>query len=198
MKRLDELINVLSNLKGLGKKNATRIAFDILKKDEDDINYLLETISIAYKEIKPCEICNNLTDNKICDICSDYSRNKDIICVVEDTRDVFAFDKTSSFRGLYHVLGGKLDPLNGIGINELNFESLLNRIDDETKEIIFALNPDLEGETTILYLTKILKDKNVKLSRIASGIPIGGNIEYSDNATLTHSLEGRIIIGGKK
>lgn len=198
MKKLDELINVLSSLKGIGKKNATRIAFDLLKKDEDDIDFFVNTVKSACSEIKPCNICHNLTDNVTCDICLDEKRNKEIICVVEDTKDVYAFNKISSFNGLYHVLGGRLDPLNGIGISDLNISSLIARIDDNVKEVILALNPDLEGETTILYLTKVLSEKNIKISRIASGIPIGGYIEYSDNATLMHSLEGRITIDGGK
>ncbi|WP_064592188.1 recombination mediator RecR [Streptobacillus moniliformis] len=194
MKKIDELVLVLSNLKGIGKKNATRIAFDLLSKDEDDINYLLCTIKSAYENIKPCSVCHNLTDLGICDICSSTNRNKNVICVVEDTRDIYAFNKASSYNGLYHVLGGKIDPLNGIGIDELNIDSLLSRIDENINEVILALNPDLEGETTILYLTKLLSNMNVKVSRIASGIPIGGNIEYSDSATLIKSLEGRVII----
>ncbi|CAM3085862.1 recombination mediator RecR [Streptobacillus felis] len=194
MKKIDELVQVLSNLKGIGKKNATRIAFDLLSKDEDDVNYLIYTIKSSYDTIKPCNVCHNLTDLGTCDICTSSNRNRSIICVVEDTRDIYAFNKASSYNGLFHVLGGKIDPLNGIGIDELNIDSLLKRIDENVNEVILALNPDLEGETTILYLTKLLNNMNVKVSRIASGIPIGGNIEYSDSATLIKSLEGRIII----
>ena len=191
MKKIDELINALSKLKGIGKKNATRIAFDLLLKDEEDINYLLETIRDSYNSIKPCKLCFNLTDVDICDICRDEKRDKSIICVVEDTRDIYAINKSNTYNGLFHVLGGKINPLNGIGISELNISELLERVDENIKEVIFALNPDFEGETTIQYLSKLLKDKEVKMSRIASGIPIGGNIEYSDSATLSQSLEGR-------
>lgn len=192
MEKIDNLIKVLSNLKWLGKKNATRIAFDLLLKDKEDIENLIYVIKDAYENIKPCEKCFNLTDKKICDICLDEKRNKKIICVVENTRDIYAFNKTSSYNGLYHVLGAKIDPLNGIFVEDLNIKELLERIDDSVEEIILALSPDTSGETTILYLTKILSEKNVKISRLASGIPIGGNIEYSDIATLVHSLEGRI------
>lgn len=194
MEKIDELIKVLSNLKGIGKKNATRIAFDILTKDEEEISYILNTIKDSYENIKPCKICFNLTDNEICNICSDEKRDQTVICVVEDTRDIYAFNKTSSFNGLYHVLGGRISPLNGIGVEDLNIKELLSRVDKGVNEVILALNPDLEGETTILYLTKLLSDKNIKISRIASGIPIGGNIEYSDSATLVQSLEGRVYI----
>lgn len=191
MKKIDELINALSKLKGIGKKNATRIAFDLLLKDEEDIAYLLETIRSSYDSIKPCKLCFNLTDADICDICSDEKRDRSIICIVEDTRDIYAINKSNTYNGLFHVLGGKINPLNGIGVNELNISELLERVDENINEVIFALNPDFEGETTIQYLVKLLKDKNVKMSRIASGIPIGGNIEYSDSATLSQSLEGR-------
>lgn len=191
MKKIDELINALSKLKGIGKKNATRIAFDLLLKDEEDIAYLLETIRSSYDSIKPCKLCFNLTDIDICDICSDEKRDRSIICIVEDTRDIYAINKSNTYNGLFHVLGGKINPLNGIGVNELNISELLERVDENINEVIFALNPDFEGETTIQYLVKLLKDKNVKMSRIASGIPIGGNIEYSDSATLSQSLEGR-------
>ncbi len=191
MKKIDELINALSKLKGIGKKNATRIAFDLLLKDEEDIAYLLETIRSSYDSIKPCKLCFNLTDTDICDICSDEKRDRSIICIVEDTRDIYAIKKSNTYNGLFHVLGGKINPLNGIGVNELNISELLERVDENINEVIFALNPDFEGETTIQYLVKLLKDKNVKMSRIASGIPIGGNIEYSDSATLSQSLEGR-------
>ena len=194
MEKIDELIKVLSNLKGIGKKNATRIAFDILTKDEEEISYILNTIKDSYENIKPCKICFNLTDNEICNICSDEKRDQTVICVVEDTRDIYAFNKNSSFNGLYHVLGGRISPLNGIGVEDLNIKELLSRVDKGVNEVILALNPDLEGETTILYLTKLLSDKNIKISRIASGIPIGGNIEYSDSATLVQSLEGRVYI----
>lgn len=192
MKQIEDLTQVLSKLKGIGKKNATRIAFDLLTKDSEEIDFLLKTIKDSYYNTKICKICNSLSNEDICEICKDEKRDHSIICVVEDTRSLFAFNKASSYKGLYHVLGGKIDPLNGKGIEDLNFESLKSRINENVKEIILALNPDLEGETTILYLTKILSQYNIKITRIASGIPIGGNIEFSDSATLIQSLEGRI------
>lgn len=188
--KLDELIKVFSKLQGIGKKSAIRIAFDILSKNKNEIDDFLETIKSSYETIKPCTVCYTLTDNNICNICNNEKRNKKILCLVENTRDVFAFENAGGYNGIYHVLGGKLDPLNGIGVDTLHIEELLNRLDN-IEEIILALNPDIEGETTSLYLKKILSDKNIKISKIASGIPMGGNIEYTDMMTLVKSLEGR-------
>ncbi len=192
MKKLDELIEVFGKLPGIGKKSAMRIAFDILDKSEIEIEAMLDKIRDAYKSIGHCPVCGNLTETEICDICSNEKRNKRIICVVEGVRDIIAFEKSETYNGLYHVLGGKIDPLNGITIEDLNISKLVARIEgDSVEEVIIALNPDLEGETTALYLTKILKNRNVKISKIASGIPMGGNIEYTDMATLGRSIEGR-------
>lgn len=194
MKKLDDLIDVFAKLPGIGRKSAQRIAFDILEKSENEIDEMLNTIKTSHSGIKHCQICGNLSENDICEICSDDKRDKNVICVVEGVRDVIAFEKSDTYFGLYHVLGGKIDPLNGITIEDLNLKNLINRLDGSVKEVILALNPDLEGETTNLYLTKILKGKNIKVSKIASGIPIGGNIEYTDILTLGKSLEGRIDI----
>ena len=194
MKKLDDLIDVFAKLPGIGRKSAQRIAFDILEKSENEIDEMLNTIKTSHSGIKHCKICGNLSENDICEICSDDKRDKNVICVVEGVRDVIAFEKSDTYFGLYHVLGGNIDPLNGITIEDLNLKNLINRLDGSVKEVILALNPDLEGETTNLYLTKILKGKNIKVSKIASGIPIGGNIEYTDILTLGKSLEGRIDI----
>ncbi len=192
MKKLDELINVFAKLPGIGRKSAMRIAFDILDKETYEIENMVNTIKTAHETIKPCSICGNLTENEICDICINEKRNKSIICIVEGSRDLIAFEKSETYNGLYHVLGGKIDPLNGVTIDDLNIDKLLKRINDnKVDEIILALNPDLEGETTALYLTRSLRDKDVKISKIASGIPIGSNIEFIDTATLSKSLEGR-------
>lgn len=194
MKKLDDLINVFAKLPGIGRKSAARIAFDILEKDNSEIENMLYTIKDSYENIKHCSICGNLSENDVCEICSNEKRNKDIICVVEGVRDITAFEKSAIYNGLYHVLGGKIDPLNGVTIDDLNIDRLLKRLDGTVQEIILALNPDLEGETTNLYLTKILKERGIKVSKIASGIPMGGNIEYTDMATLGKSLEGRTEI----
>ena len=192
MKKVDELVDVFAKLPGIGRKSAMRIAFDILDKESYEIDKMINTIKTAHEVIKPCSICGNLTENDMCDICSNGKRNKTVICVVEGTRDVIAFEKSATYNGVYHVLGGKIDPLNGVTIDDLNIDKLINRIDiDNVEEVILALNPDLEGETTALYLTRALKNKDIKVSQIASGIPIGGNIEFIDMATLVKSLEGR-------
>lgn len=194
MKKLDELIDVFNKLPGIGRKSAMRIAFDILEKDKYEIENILFKIKDAYENIKKCKICGNLCEDEICDICKSYKRDGTILCVVEGVRDIIAFENADSYNGLYHVLGGKIDPLNGVTIEDLNIQKLIDRIDENIEEVILALNPDLEGETTNLYLTKILKNKNenIKISKIASGIPMGGNIEYTDMATLGRALEGRV------
>ena len=192
MKKLDELIEVFGKLPGIGKKSAMRIAFDILEKNEIEIENMLSTIKDAYTSIKHCSICGHLCEGKICEICSSEKRDKSVICIVESVKDVIAFEKSETYNGLYHVLGGKIDPLNGVTIEDLNISELMKRLDEkDVEEVILALNPDMEGETTALYLIKMMKNKGVKVSQIASGIPMGGNIEFTDMATLGRSLEGR-------
>lgn len=192
MKKLNNLIDVFAKLPGIGRKSATRIAFDILEKAPIEIENMIETLKDSYDNIKHCKICGNLSETDICEVCADENRNKNIICIVESVRDIIAFEKSGTYNGLYHVLGGKIDPLNGVTIEDLNVKALEQRIDNNVKEVILALNPDLEGETTNLYLTKMLKNRNLKISKIASGIPLGGNIEHTDMATLGRALEGRI------
>ena len=194
MKKLDDLIDVFAKLPGIGRTSAARIAFDVLDRSEADIDRMLEIIKDSHANIKHCEICGNLSENDICEICANEKRDKEVICVVEGVRDVIAFEKSETYNGLYHVLGGKIDPLNGVTIEDLNLRKLMNRLNEDVKEVILALNPNLEGETTSLYLTKFLKEKNIKISKIASGIPMGGNIEYTDMATLGRSLEGRVNV----
>ena len=192
MKKLDELIEVFGKLPGIGKKSAMRIAFDILEKNEIEIENILSTIKDAYTSIKHCTICGNLCEGEICEICSSEKRDKSVICIVESVKDVIAFENSETYNGLYHVLGGKIDPLNGVTIEDLNISELMKRLDEkDVEEVILALNPDMEGETTALYLIKMMKNKGVKVSQIASGIPMGGNIEFTDMATLGRSLEGR-------
>lgn len=192
MKKLDDLIEVFGKLPGIGKKSAMRIAFDILEKNEIEIENMLSTIKDAYTSIKHCSICGNLCEGEICEICSSEKRDKSVICIVESVKDIIAFEKSETYNGLYHVLGGKIDPLNGVTIEDLNISELMKRLDEkDVEEVILALNPDMEGETTALYLIKMMKNKGVKVSQIASGIPMGGNIEFTDMATLGRSLEGR-------
>ncbi|MGL5055525.1 MAG: recombination mediator RecR [Fusobacteriaceae bacterium] len=189
---LDKLIDELNKLPGIGRKSATRIAFHMLNLSMQEAVKFSNTILEAKQTIKKCATCGNLSEKTQCSICASEFRDKSILCIVEDSRDIISFEKTGKFKGVYHVLGGKLAPLKGITPNKLNLESLIKRVaSDNITEIIIAINPDLEGETTTLYLYKLLKDFNIKITRIASGIPIGGNIEHADSATISRALEGR-------
>ena len=191
MKSLDNIIDEFAKLPGIGRKSAMRIAFHVLEMEDEELLNFMAVLKEAKEKIKKCEICGNLTENDICEICSDEERDSSIICIVKDSRDIIAFEKSKTHNGLYHVLGGIIDPLNGIGVDDLDIDKLTKRLTGNVKEVILALDPSLEGETTSLYLSKIIKEKEIIVSRIASGIPMGGNIEFSDIATLSRSLEGR-------
>ena len=191
MKSLDNIIDEFAKLAGIGRKSAMRIAFHVLEMEDEELLNFITILKEAKEKIKKCEICGNLTENDICEICSDEERDSSIICIVKDSRDIIAFEKSKTYNGLYHVLGGIIDPLNGIGVDDLDIDKLTKRLTGNVKEVILALDPSLEGETTSLYLSKIIKEKEIIVSRIASGIPMGGNIEFSDIATLSRSLEGR-------
>lgn len=189
---LEKLINEFNKLPGIGKKSATRIAFHLMNLTLEEVTSFTSTLLEVKKRIKHCPICSNLTEQDICNICSDLNRNNSILCVVEDCRDIISLERTGNFRGKYHVLNGKIAPLKGITPDKLNIESLLKRIAAEPiTEVIIAISPDLEGETTTLYLNKLIKNFNIKVTRIASGLPMGGNIEYADTATISQSLNGR-------
>ena len=191
MKSLDNIIDEFAKLPGIGRKSAMRIAFHVLEMEDEELLNFITILKEAKEKIKKCEICGNLTENDICEICSDEEIDSSIICIVKDSRDIIAFEKSKTYNGLYHVLGGIIDPLNGIGVDDLDIDKLTKRLTGNVKEVILALDPSLEGETTSLYLSKIIKEKEIIVSRIASGIPMGGNIEFSDIATLSRSLEGR-------
>ena len=191
MKSLDNIIDEFAKLPGIGRKSAMRIAFHVLEMEDEELLNFMAVLKEAKEKIKKCEICGNLTENDICEICSDEERDSSIICIVKDSRDIIAFEKSKTYNGLYHVLGGIIDPLNGVGVDDLDIDKLTKRLTGNVKEVILALDPSLEGETTSLYLSKIIKEKEIIVSRIASGIPMGGNIEFSDIATLSRSLEGR-------
>lgn len=194
-KSLEKLILEFNKLPGVGIKSATRYAFFILNQSEEEVKNFIEALSSVKKNVKKCSICGNFCESDICDICSDNLREKDIICVVEDSKDIITLEKTTKFKGVYHVLEGRLDPLNGITPNELNIKSLIQRIaDNDIKEIILATNPNLEGETTAMYLARLIKNFDVKVTKLASGIPMGGNIEFSDTATISRALDDRIEI----
>ncbi|MDP0488473.1 MAG: recombination mediator RecR [Fusobacterium sp. JB021] len=191
-KYLEILIEEFNKLPGIGKKSATRLAFHILDLNKDEVSDFSEALMNVKLHVKKCKVCGNFSENEICSICSDETRNNSIICVVEDSKDIIPIEKTGKYNGSYHVLNGKIAPLNGITPDKLNIKSLLNRIATESiKEVIFALSSDLEGETTIMYLTKLIKPFGLTVSKLASGIPMGGNLEFTDNATISKAIEGR-------
>lgn len=191
-KSLERLIDEFNKLPGIGRKSATRLAFHILEMSDEQVEKFSEAMKEVKKTIKKCSVCGDFCENDLCNICADETRDKDIVCVVEDSRDIISFEKTGKFNGTYHVLNGKIAPLNGMTPDRLNIKSLLERVAaTDISEVILALNPDLEGETTSLYLTKLLKPFGVKITKIASGIPIGGNIEFADTATISKALDGR-------
>lgn len=191
-KSLERLIDEFNKLPGIGRKSATRLAFHILEMSEEQVEKFSEAMKEVKKTIKKCPVCGDFCENDLCNICADETRDREIVCVVEDSRDIISFEKTGKYNGTYHVLNGKIAPLNGMTPDKLNIKSLLERVAaTDISEVILALNPDLEGETTSLYLTKLLKPFGVKITKIASGIPIGGNIEFADTATISKALDGR-------
>ena len=192
---LEILIDEFNKLPGIGRKTAQRLAFHVFEMNEIEVNKFAEAIIEVKKSVKKCKNCGNLSENENCDICDDEEREIGVLCIVEEIRDVMAMEKTGIFEGKYHVLHGKISPLNGVGVEDINLNTLIQRIEKENiSEIILALNPDLEGETTSLYISNLLKPLNIKVTRIASGIPMGGNLEFSDMATIAKSIEGRRVI----
>ncbi len=188
---LQRLIDEFSKLPGIGTKTAQRLAFYVLKMDEDSVKSLSESIVNAKKDIKYCSICGNLTDADPCSICRNDARDKSTICVVQEAKDILPMEKTREYQGLYHVLHGSISPLEGIGPDSINIKSLVSRITPEVKEVILATNSNVEGEATAMYIARLLKPMGVKVTRIAHGIPVGGDIEYTDEVTLGKALEGR-------
>ncbi len=188
-------IEELSKLPSIGKKTAQRLALFILKMDDDRVNNLLKSIKELKTKLKSCFRCNNLSEDELCEVCKSTKRDKSIICVVEESSDVIAIEKTHEFNGLYHVLGGVLSPLTGITPDSLKIKELLKRFEKEDiKEVILALNPDTEGETTSLYLAKLIKPLNMKVTRIARGLPVGGDLEFADEATIGRAMINRLSI----
>ena len=189
---LDQLIEQFEKLPGVGHKSAQRLAFSVLNMDSQEVSTFADTLVKARSSIKHCKVCQNLSDTDICPICADKGRDKTTICVVEDARDVFAFERTKEYFGTYHVLGGLISPLAGIGPDKLAIKELLDRLKSgEVKEVIMATNPTVEGEATAMYLSRLIKPLGVKVTRLAYGIPIGGTLEYADEVTLYRALEGR-------
>ncbi len=193
-KKLENLIESFKKLPTIGEKSAERLALATLEMSTEDVDNFSKNLIYA-KELVKCSICGNLSDNEICSICSDDSRDKNIICVIEDSKSVFTFEKVGNFKGTYHVLNGLISPKDDIGVDDINLSSLIRRIDDlEKPELILALKSSMEGETTILYIKKILSNKDVKISRLSYGIPMGAELEYLDVITLDKALEDRKII----
>ena len=189
---VQDLIDELGRLPGIGPKSAQRVAFHILEADAEDMKRLAEAITTVKEKVKFCEICFNVSEEAICRICQDTRRDQTVICVVEESKDVMAIERTRSFRGRYHVLGGAISPIAGIGPDQLHIRELLNRLSDETiTEIVIATDPNLEGEATATYLVRMLKPLGITLTRLASGLPVGGDLEYADDVTLGRAFEGR-------
>lgn len=189
---LNNLIEEFQKLPTIGRKSAERLAMNIVERDETDIKDFSKALMEVKEKIQRCEICGNLTEAEICDICKDITREEDFICIVEDVKDLIAIEKSGAFHGKYHVLGGLISPSDGIGPDELNIDKLLNRIDSEgINEVILAISSTIEGETTTLFLTSLLNEKNVRVTKIAQGIPVGSNLEYFDQLTLERALEDR-------
>ncbi len=194
MTALDNLSKLLSRLPGVGPKSASRIAFSLINTSSDYNDLLAKSIAEIKTKIKPCSICGSFTENDPCPVCSDAMRDRTQLCIVEQPQDVITIQASGAYNGLFHVLGGAINPLNGVGPENLSFDKLLQRINEGSfKEIIIATNPTEEGDTTALYIRHILKDKEgLSLTRLASGLPIGGDLEYADRTTLTRSFRGRI------
>jgi recombination protein RecR len=193
------LIDELSKLPGIGPKTAQRLALYILNISREEAGILAQSIINAKEQIRRCQICHNLTDQDTCEICRDKTRQKDIICVVETARDLMALEKTGGFKGLYHVLEGAISPLDGVEPDHLTIDHLISRLKaKQIKEVILATNPNIEGEVTASYIARLVKPLNIKITRIAYGIPIGGDLEYADEVTLTQALMGRQIYKNEK
>ena len=190
---LNKLINELGKLPGIGGKTAQRLAFHVLSLTDREAEMLAESIVEAKRSLHYCSVCGNLTDKDVCGICSDNSRDKSVICVVETPQDVMAMERIREYKGTYHVLHGAISPAEGIGPADINLKSLIERLqgDSDVEEVIIATNPNIEGEATAMYIARLLKPAGIKVTRIAHGIPVGGDLEYADEVTLLKAVEGR-------
>lgn len=186
-----KLIEEFSKLPGIGRKTAQRLAFHVLDMKGSEVVELAKAIVNAKKLTKHCKTCGNLTEGDTCNICDNVKRDKSTICVVENVRDISAMERTKEYNGVYHVLYGTISPLDGIGPDDINIKNLISRLNDEVKEVILATNPTIEGEATAVYISRLIKPMGIKVTRIAHGIPVGGDIEYADEVTLLRALEGR-------
>ena len=192
---VQDLIDELGRLPGVGPKSAQRIAFHLLDADKDEVQQLVDAITTVKSSVSFCQVCGNVTEQEECAICRDARRDRTVICVVEESKDVMAIERTRSYRGLYHVLGGAISPLQGVGPDQLRIRDLMTRLSDETiQEIVLATDPNLEGEATATYLSRMLKTLGIRVTRLASGLPVGGDLEYADEVTLGRAFEGRTVI----
>lgn len=192
---LSYLIEAFERLPGIGHKSAQKLAFHILNMSDAEAKKFADTILTAHEKIHRCKICCDLTDGEYCNICSDDKRDRSTICVVENSKDVMAIERTNEYNGTYHVLHGSISPMNGIGPDEITVKELLSRLsDDKTEEIIMATNPTVEGEATAMYISRLIKPMGIKVSRLAYGVPVGADLEYADEITLSRALEGRQLL----
>ncbi|MDO4918125.1 recombination mediator RecR [Kocuria sp.] len=192
---VQDLIDELGRLPGVGPKSAQRIAFHLLDADKDEVQQLVDAIGTVKTSVSFCTVCGNVTEQEECAICRDARRDRSVICVVEESKDVMAVERTRSYRGLYHVLGGAISPLQGVGPDQLRIRELMTRLSDETvQEIVLATDPNLEGEATATYLSRMLKTLGIRVTRLASGLPVGGDLEYADEVTLGRAFEGRTVV----
>jgi recombination protein RecR len=192
---LENAVNEFSKLPGIGKKTALRLVLHLLKKDLEEVKMFSDVVFQLRQEIHFCTRCHNISDKPLCNICSNKSRQQQIICVVENIRDVIAIESTQQYNGVYHVLGGVISPLDGVGPDQLEIDSLVKRVyDEKTEELVFALSPNIQGDTTIYYIGKKLKDSPVKITTIARGIAFGGELEYADEMTLARSISNRMPV----
>ncbi len=189
---INKLIDELAGLPGIGAKSAQRLAFHLINMPQDKVNRLARTITEAKENVRYCKDCFTLTDREICPVCANEKRNHHVIMVVENTRDLAAYEKTGKYEGVYHVLHGAISPMLGIGPGDIKLKELIARLQEEVEEVIIATNSSLEGETTAMYISKLIKPTGIKVTRIASGVPVGGDLEYIDEVTLLRALEGRI------
>ena len=190
--QMEQLIAELSKLPGIGAKSAQRLAFHLISRDPEEVRHLAETMVSARENIRYCKQCFSLTDHELCAVCSDPTRDQKTIMVVETTRDMIAYEKTGKYTGVYHVLHGAISPMMGVGPDDIRLKELIERLRGDVDEVIIATNSSLEGETTAMYISKLIKPTGIKVSRIASGVPVGGDLEYTDEVTLLRALEGRV------
>lgn len=189
---INKLIEELAALPGIGSKSAQRLAFHLINMPTDKVNRLANVMIEAKANVRYCKECYTLTDKEICPVCANAKRNHKLIMVVENTRDLAAYEKTAKYEGIYHVLHGAISPMLGIGPNDIKLKELMERLKDDVEEVIIATNSSLEGETTAMYISKLIKPTGIRVTRIASGVPVGGDLEYIDEVTLLRALEGRI------